>query len=527
MTFCNKHSERWYAIGAIAVLVLFGSLVCLGAFVWAPGLHDNDWPLLMWLARHAFQGDLSALAIGHYGPAQLVLVAILMPLFGSTLVAAKVMNCVASLGILLLAGETARGVRGSARIRFFTILGLAVVPALSCTAQSEFGDPLATFFFMGSLWSLSRVADGSKQAVFFAAVAGCCMGCAGLFRVQFQMYGILATLAASLMIFKIFNASRLRIIGALWLGMLGAALPGMLLTLHVHRTVFSPVAPYFIGEAVVGYDPLDFAATYNMHSASDVIVHHLPALVSKIMYQLNMTKRLWLSLIVLGSFLYFRARKKWDQSMLMDLLILVLAAAYLLLLLPGWTIKFRHLLPFMACILIPACRTFDWLLAQKKRRRAWMFVFVFLVTAGAGYSVVDWQKDLADSISMNRANSELNAVLVQHGFANPGAVFVFNWNRWTKKDPWLTPFYNFGGWNLLCPAFNNERPNPIAQAHDIRKFAGFMEMRKVECIVWQKGLARFPELRDAFERTRTVPGYRFLAELPGDIIYENEVRLIR
>src|SRR4051812_33522741 len=56
-------------------------LAWLGLGVWliwaglihVPAPFDNDWPQLMWLVKHASLRDPSSLAIGHYGPLQLLL----------------------------------------------------------------------------------------------------------------------------------------------------------------------------------------------------------------------------------------------------------------------------------------------------------------------------------------------------------------------------------------------------------------------------------------------------------------------
>jgi hypothetical protein len=512
-------NDRLYLTATIVVIAVFGVLTALGAFVWAPGPHDNDWPLLMWLAKQAMvKGDISALALGHYGPAQLALAALLMPVFGSTLFAAKALNIAATLGVLAMAGDIGYRLSGMARIRLYTVMGIAVLPAFSVTVQSEFGDPLATFFFTGALWFLTILAGNARHRVSFAFSTGAFLGCAGLVRTHFQVFGIIILILASVVIYKLVTSERLRLIVAMGCGWIAFSLPGFVLIFLFHHTIFSPVAPFFMGQAILGCDYFNMASTYNLHPLKDVLANHLPQFIHYLVYQAWVTKRLWILLILIGTLLFIRMKRRSSPLLLIDTFLLCIAALYLLLLLPGWSIKLRHMLPFLVCIMILAGRTIDWI-QEEKGNVAGLIVFILIIGAGVGFSIRDW---LAIPKSMNSKSIELCINLRRLGLTDPTQAFVFNWNRWMDRDPWFSAYYNFGGWNLLSPAFAIERPNPFPCTNDVDRFAEFMKNRHVRFIVWQKGLNRFQNLGNAFEVTRKVPGYQLAAELTEDIIFKSD-----
>jgi hypothetical protein len=102
-------------------------------------------------------------------------------------------------------------------------------------------------------------------------------------------------------------------------------------------------------------------------------------------------------------------------------------------------------------------------------------------------------------------------------------AFVFDWNRFVVDDPQLQPFYNFGFWNLLLPAFREERPSPKRYMNDLPELSAFLENHGVRFLVLPKDtrqVARFPALVQLLEGTQSLPGFHREADLASDVLFQ-------
>jgi len=118
-----------------ALLATLAVALAWSGLIRFPSLHDNDFPLLMWLVTHASLRDPSPLAIGHYPPVQLVLVRLLAPIAGSALVAAKALNIAATVGCAWLVAHIAERLSGSAWAGVLALFAFATTAQAMLTAS--------------------------------------------------------------------------------------------------------------------------------------------------------------------------------------------------------------------------------------------------------------------------------------------------------------------------------------------------------------------------------------------------------
>jgi len=168
---------------AIAAALLSVGLVA-SRLLLVPGLHDNDWPLLMWLAKEGSLADPEPWAVGHYGIAQLLLVRAVWPVFGGTVAAAKVLNATCVGASAWLVWKVARQAGGTTAGALAFLAFATSGPAL-LTGQSEFADPPALALLLAGLM-LARSGRGGFRWL----AAGWFLGAAGTFRIHFQIFGV-------------------------------------------------------------------------------------------------------------------------------------------------------------------------------------------------------------------------------------------------------------------------------------------------------------------------------------------------
>jgi hypothetical protein len=133
---------------------------------------------------------------------------------------------------------------------------------------------------------------------------------------------------------------------------------------------------------------------------------------------------------------------------------------------------------------------------------------------------VVWQLGAAEE--RWRLSGEITALLRERGLRDPREAFVFDWNRFVVDDPLFQPFYNFGFWNLLHPAFRAERPIPTPHLGSLASFSRVLRGHGVRFVVVSRGIDRFPALLPLLRPRATFPGWRRLADLEQDVIFELE-----
>jgi hypothetical protein len=80
-------------------------------------------------------------------------------------------------------------------------------------------------------------------------------------------------------------------------------------------------------------------------------------------------------------------------------------------------------------------------------------------------------------------NELITRALRARGIDAPTQVFAADWYLYPTDDPEMISFYNWGFWNLLVPAFNEERPNPFTAADSPASFETFLKQRGVRALV--------------------------------------------
>ncbi|HKO94781.1 MAG TPA: hypothetical protein VJU61_26685 [Polyangiaceae bacterium] len=508
------------AWGALGAWLLWSGLVHV------PGPHDNDWPLLMWLVKHASVSDPSSLAIGHYGPLQLLLAWWLYPVFGGTLAAAKVLSTLGVLGsVAALYLMTRRDHGEMPALMAATAFGLSA-PAL-LTGQSEFADALACGSFLVGLCLWWR---GEERR---GLVAGLCLGAAGLMRTHFVIFSIGAALLAALLGVLLPSAGgsrREQGKSGAWLlcGALLGNLPGFLLNLRVHGQLGSAVADTFLGQVLYGVDDYDFLETYAAHPLGQILRDHPEDILRLMSARARENVELWLvPLVTLGIALW--KLRRWPAAIVRHVLLFsLLGLAYFGLFVSlAWWVSPRLAFPITS---------FNyWLIAAVSLQLGWgAFRYSRGLCSAAFALALAWelsssQRQLqarwGESSAWWDASTELTQNLRQQGMTQARQAFVFDWNRFVVDDPELQPFYNFGFWNLLLPEFRAERPIPTPYLGDLRRLAEFLKDHGVRFFVLPQDrrlLRRFPALARLAEGRAELPGFRRGSPLARDVwfLYE-------
>jgi hypothetical protein len=120
-------------------------------------------------------------------------------------------------------------------------------------------------------------------------------------------------------------------------------------------------------------------------------------------------------------------------------------------------------------------------------------------------------------------STELVQALRQRGMQDAREAFVFDWNRFVVDDPELQPFYNFGFWNLLLPAYRAERPIPTPYLNDLPALSLFLTSHGVRFFVLPKEasrIARFPALAELLNGQRELPGFQRGPNLSWDVVFQ-------
>lgn len=503
MTFLTPRSLT-ATLGSALLLYLAWS----GLVEW-PGLQDNDWPLLMWLATRATWTDWSPLAIGHYGFLQLVLVRGLWPLFGGTLVAAKVLNLVSISAIVTFLSRLApRLAAGQGWSGPTAVLLVACAGETLLTGQSEFADPLALALWLGALHAVWAPPSGARWGL-----AGVLLGLAAGCRTHFFFFGIV-TLAVLAAVGKLEKDTTRSHVGRLILGFVIGYAPAAAIYLRVHGTLTSPVAPTFIGQAVLGYDELDLFSTYAAHPFGDVMRHHLRAVVELALHRLvDFPTWFW---IPLATTVLAAARASRHGEWRLPGLLLLALVYYVGFVTVSWQVTPRLLLPFATML---ALGTAAGLHAMLSTPRAILLGSV-LAVASLVQGLPCVGEGLKDVDQMWTRSQELTRALRARGLRTPREAFVADWNRFLVDDPELVTFYNFGYWNLLVPSFRSERPNPLPAVEDPEAFATFLREQEVRFAVLPRSHPRLRVLAALARGELTSKGLQKLEMLPEDTLFE-------
>lgn len=499
-----------------SVAALLSAALLASGLLLVPGPHDNDWPLLMWLAKRATLADPSALAIGHYPPGQLVLVRAIWPPFGSVLVAAKALNAIctgASAWLVWLAARRAGGASaGVAAVLAFATSGPAIL-----TGQSEFGDPLALALFLAGL-VLALAGDGAPRAL----AAGWLLGTAGAMRLHFQPFAVVT--AALLVLDRTTRpdagafAARAASAAAMALGVLLGAAPIAALWYAQHGQLTSPVAPYFLGQVVYGTDDYDFLATWNLHSTSQVLAQAPGAVIRLLLARASQNAETWLLPCALLAIATGRRAAMGAAFRPVALLCLASIAYFAFFVAPAFRPTPRLFLPLVALLSVATAATAGRLLFPRTARLAWVLAALLLAVRGA-HELPAVRERLNETERRWRLSGEITAILREHGLRDPREAFVFDWNRFLVDDPEIQPFYNFGFWNLLYPPFREERPIPTPHLGSLVEFSAFLERQDVRFVVVSRRLRRFPVLLPLLQPGTTIPGFRRLADLEEDVLF--------
>jgi hypothetical protein len=497
--------DRW-TVALLGALVAWLALLLASGLAWHPGLHDNDWPLLMWLAMRASPSEPGPLAIGHYGFLQLLLVRWLLPLAGSTLVAAKALSAVAG---ALAAFAASRLVGGGA----WGLLAGALVlgsPELLLAAQSEWGDALAVACMACALWCYARA--GSVRAL---AAAGCLFGLAGSFRVHFQAFALAAAAAVAALepIAARPRAGRRALAYAL--GTAAGLLPAIALNLRVHATPFSPIAHTFVGQALLGVEMRDLGSHYADHPFAKVWVSHRGELIAWMLSRLPEIPLRWLALWGAALAGFAVSRRDWP----LRALLLALATGYTVAFVcPAWGVTERLLLPLAA--LLPAAFALSLAAAAEgarpPRRAALGLAGAALAAALAAGGASEVRAALSRVDAGWARSAGLTAELRALGAGPPEEVFCSDWDPYPTDRADFVGWYGWGFWNLLDPGYAAARPNPFPLLRDPPAFTAFLRARGVRFLVLSEAfLAEYPELRRP-------PGFRLAAFRGDDLIYRLE-----
>ena len=505
----------------------FGAWLLWGGLLYAPGLCDNDWPLLMWLVKHASWSDPSPLAIGHYGPAQLLLVWWLYPLFGSTLAAAKVLSTLGVLTCIACAYGMTRARYGEVAASAAALSFALSAPALT-TGQSEFADAPASAAFFAGLYLWWKWEDADRGRAVRCLLAGVLLGSSGLMRTHFVFFSCLSAALAALGTLLL-PGGRARathaVAGACFL--LGAVLgnvPGFLLNYHVHGRLGSAVASTFVGQVLYGYDELDLLNTYALHPLDRILREHPLDIVKLMARRAGEHPVLWLLPLVCAALAIWK-RRAWGPAVLRQILLCsALAFVYFWLFVSlAWGAWPRVLLPIVfleSWLLVAIGVQLFWGRSYRARQLCCVVLALALLFEGSRslkklksqWQVTRWRW---------RQSTELVQALRRNGMQDASEAFVFDWNRFVVDDPQLQPFYNFGFWNLLLPEFREQRPIPTPYLNDLPGLADFFDQHEIRFFVLPQDprmLERFPALVELMQGKQELPGFRRGPTLGADVL---------
>ena len=487
------------------LLAVQAAALSWSAFVRFPGLQDNDFPLLMWLAHAASLRDPSPLAIGHYPPLQLVWARLAGPIFGGTLPAAKLLNVFATLASTFLVARIAARICRVAWAGPLAALAFAASAEAMLTGQSEFGDPAALACWLAGVHVL--LGAKARPALF---AGGALLGLAGSIRLHFESFGFATALVLVALAQSIDDPAERPPRGALaWLlpfaGLVAGLLPSWAVNLVAHGRPLSNVASTFIGQVLFGFDVDDLPGTYALHPFREVLADHKLRLVSLVGTRLAEAPGRWSAvlLVAAAAALPSRGPQQSRQRLLaLWLLLLGYAAAVVG---PSWTATARLLMPAAAMLSIAAAAGLS--IALPDRLRPMGFAALLLLVA-ARFPEERWQTlhQLRSNDLEWQRSIRITEILRRASVREPRQAFALDWNVYLTDDPRLISLYNFGFWDLLDPRFRAERPSPFPLAHDPARFAAFLRARGVRAIVLPTFSTRWTELA-AVAREGELPGF--------------------
>ncbi len=496
-----------------AALSIYAIFLAREAFWLAPGPQDNDWPLLMWLARAGTQGNLAAFAVGHYGFLQLVLVRICGPIVGGTIVAAKLINIVSVLVTCLALDQLLRAADARAAWRIAAVCFFALSYPTFVTGWSEFGDPFALALYACGLALALRSSD-TGTVVF----GGALIGAAGLVRLHFQAMGWGTALA-----FAGFEVSRSRWSAAVkqvaWFttAVLAGQLPVFLLNWHVHGTLFSPIARTFMGQVLFGANEFDMARSYAAAPFDGLLSQHGVMLVSVVADRILQAPLLpAIAVVVCTLTLVHR-----DSGQRLRAFAALLAMGYYVgFVAPSWGITPRLLLGFMFFAALSVGLVGPLLEGWRGQRVATLGAIALVVLCALHFR--SERRDFRALRSRTRATWDRNELITQtlraRGIDSPTQVFAADWYLYPTDDPEMVGFYNWGFWNLLVPEFAAERPNPFEATATPESFERFMMRRGVRAMVLYDE-PRVPALGAITRGEYKLRAYRLLARVDDQYIY--------
>jgi len=520
-------SERHRGWLRLAAWLGFGLWLLWGGLRYAPGPHDNDWPMLMWLVKHASWSDPSPLAIGHYGPAQLLVAWWLYPIFGSTLAAAKVLSMLGVLTCIACAYRMTRGRYGEMAASMVALAFALSTPAFA-TGQSEFADAPASAAFFSGLYLWWKWEDAGRGRAARSLLAGVLLGSSGLMRTHFVVFSCVSAACAALWSVLVPGERSRRAQAAagacFLLGALLGNLPGFILNYQVHGQLGSAVASTFVGQVLYGYDDLDLLHSYARHPLDRILREHPLDIVHLMTTRAGEHPALWLLPLVSVALATWK-RRLWQVAIVRQVLLCsTLAFLYFWLFVSlSWVAWPRVLLPivFLDGWLVVALGMQLFWGRSHRARQLCCAVFGLALAVQWWGSLRDLKAQWRDTRWWWRQSTELVQALRREGMRDAREAFVYDWNRFVVDDPQLQPFYNFGFWNLLLPEFREERPIPTPYLNDLPDLASFLENQGVRFFVLPQNerlLSRFPALVQLIQGKEELPGFRRGPPLSADVL---------
>jgi hypothetical protein len=507
------------AVRAALLIALAGGLLWSGLWRF-PGPLDNDWPLLMWLATRARLSDLSPLAVGHYPPLQLLYARAAWPLFGSTLAAAKVLSVASAVACAWLVARLAERLSGSWALGTLALLAFATCGELVLTGQAEFADAPALACWLAGL-SVLLQARRARAAL----LAGVLLGVAGSLRLHFEAFGFATALGFSLLQWSLPEGERLPrrapALLALVAGLLLGLAPSWGVNLAVHGRPGSAVAHTFVGQGLLGYDHFDLLGTYALHPLSEVLAQHKLRLLQRLGERLSSLPGQWMIATLAGAACLLwrpsaQPRVSRQRALLLGLLAMIYAAFVVA---PSWVPADRVLLPLAALIVLATAAALGlWWQSRRLARAALVALLALLALRLPGDRLHVLRVLRSCDVHWQRSR-ELTAVLRRFGLREAREAFVTDWDRFLVDDPLLLPFYDWGFWNLLVPAFAAERPSPIREVRDPARFAAFLARQDVRFVVLSRESYGLDALAAVARGQGELSGFARLADLPGDAVF--------
>lgn len=494
----------------IATMLVLSYVTLLGA----PGLQGNDFPLLMWLAYATRWDDWAPSAIGHYGFAQPLLVRWLMPVFGSSVLAVKALNWVASLALLLAIVHVVRQRTSDGWAAWVALVGLVSTTSFQLTAVSEFADPLSAACYFWGFVLLAQAMIESPPALRKVFIGSVVLGMSGIFRIHYQYFALISPVI-------LWGAhgcrkAHLRVCGVALVGACVALLPNIVLYMGVYGQPTSPVATYFLGQVLRGIQHHDFLGTYAQITTREVLVSHYDVVIRLLLTRcaeepIPLVAALLFTLLGVAA----RRRHPGDAHILWSLAALIIVY-FLAFVAPGYEIGFRHLLPLAAFSAVGVALVLSRHVSSQVLRGVTNVALVVLTISGG----LATHTKLRPGNAQWEASRRLTASLRTAGMQEPGEAFVFSWDRFPVDEPQLISFYNFGWWNLVNPTYRQARPVPTLQElRDPEAFGAFAVKNHIRFIVFDPTIRRYAGLLEVVSGTRTLPGFHFLVRLGTDIVF--------